>query len=267
VNLTRAIALSASMLLALVSLAAAEVVQRGDVRVTMSGELSPRTLLRHGQTPVAVSVGGRVSSVDGSAAPPQLKSLRIDINRHGRFDGVGLPICRMPQILSASSARALASCGPALVGDGRFTAYIRLPEQPPYPTQGRLLLFNGREGGRPVLFAQIYAPRPFATSFVITFEIKQLGHGTFGTALTAFLPEALGDWGYLTGIEMRLFRRYSFRGERRSFLSASCPAPAGFKSTTFPMARMSFGFAGVAPMEETLVRSCGARRGGARPAP
>lgn len=239
--------------------ASGEVVQRRGVRVTMSGELSPKRLPADRRAPASVIVGGKVSSADGGVLP-QLKAIRIEINRHGRLDSTGLPVCRVSQIRSASSSRALTSCRHALVGQGRFTANILLPEQEPYPTTGRLLLFNGRQAGKSVLFAQIYAPRPFATSFVITFQIGRIARGSFGTVLTADLPAALGDWGYLTGIELRLSRHYTHKGKKRSFLSASCPAPSGFKVAPFPLARLSFGFDGVGPFGATLVRSCGARR-------
>ena len=43
---------------------------------------------------------------------------------------------------------------------------------------------------------------------------------------------------------MNLRRRFSYRGNSRSFLSAGCPAPAGFPSAAFPLASTSFAFAG-----------------------
>lgn len=48
------------------------------------------------------------------------------------------------------------------------------------------------------------------------------------------------------------------RGHRRSFLSASCPAPKGFPGATFPFARASFGF-GKRTLEAKLSRSCRVR--------
>jgi hypothetical protein len=77
--------------------------------------------------------------------------------------------------------------------------------------------------------------------------------------LTASLPEALGNWGYVTGIEMRLSRRYRYRGQRRSYLSASCPAPKGFGSAGFPLIKASFVFDGGNTLSSTLSRSCRAR--------
>jgi DNA-binding beta-propeller fold protein YncE len=232
--------------------------QKGHLRVAIDGRLAPTRLPRTGVAPVAVSLAGEISTTDGSALP-QLKKLRIEFNRGGRLEDRGLPVCPLTQINIASTDRALSACREALVGSGDFRANIVLSGQAPYPTTGRLLLFNGRKGGKPVLYGHIYASKPFATSFVITFEIAHRAHGRFGTVLTASLPEALGNWGYVTAIEMRLFRRYAVDGERRSYLSAGCPAPEGFPGAIFTLARTSFGFADGATLTSALTRSCQVR--------
>lgn len=236
------------------ALAQGELIQRGGVRIDVSGELSPQRLPRQGSAPIAVSVGGQIEAV-GAGVVPTLKALKIDLNRNGRIDSRGLPVCPYDAIQPASSRRALRACRTSLVGRGSFTAEIALAGQEPYPTRGTLLAFNGREGGRPVLYGQIYAPRPFATSFVIVFSIAKV-EGQFGTALTASLPTGLRSWGNLTGIELRLSRRYASGGERRSYVSAGCPAPRGFSEVTFPFARTSFAFEGGPTLTTTLTRTC-----------
>jgi len=253
-----AVALVALPLLAGAVLARAEVVQKGELRVTITGKLAPRLLPRTGAAPIAVFVGGRISTTDDSD-PPQLKGLQIEFNRHGRLDDRGLPVCRPRQIQPASSSRALAACRGSLVGEGSFRANIVLSGQAPYPTRGRLLVFNGRRNGRPVLLGHIYSAKPFASSFIITFAVHHLAHGTFGTALTASLPRALGSWGYVTAISLKLSRRYTYRGTRRSYVSAGCPAPKGFPGGVFPLARASFSFAGGSRLTSTLTRSCSVR--------
>lgn len=55
---------------------------------------------------------------------------------------------------------------------------------------------------------------------------------------------------------MRLDRRYSAGGKRRSYLSAGCPAPKGLTTGPFPLARTSFGFAGGPTLRGTLTRTC-----------
>lgn len=240
-------------------LASAEVVQDGTLRVSVDGKLSPRKLPRTKVAPIAVSVSWKMTTTDKSQ-PPNLKTLRIEINRNGHFDSTGLPVCPFAKIQPASTARALANCRSALVGQGHFTAEIALGSQEPYAAQGRLLVFNGRSHGKPVLFGQIYSAHPFATSFVIIFELKKLARGSYGTALTATLPKALASWGNLTAIDMTLARRYSYGGKRHSFLSARCAAPAGFSLVAFPLARTIFTFAGDVTVRSTLTRSCRARR-------
>ncbi len=244
--------------LALTALARAEIVQRGNLRVSVSAKMSPRALPRTGAAPIAVSVTGRVSTTDQST-PPQLKQLTIEINRHGRLDYRGLARCTVAQIQPASDSRALAACRSSLVGQGRFFGTIALPGSAPYPIEGRLLVFNGEEHGHQVLFGHIYSPHPFATSFVMTFQISNNRHGTYGTTLTADIAKALGARRYLTGIEMTLQRRYSSHGKRLSFLSAGCPAPKGFPGATFPLARTSFAFANGAKLTSTLTSNCKVR--------
>ena len=51
-------------LLALGTLARAEIAQKGNVRVTISGELSPQRLPRTGQAPIAVSVRTRLPTAN-----------------------------------------------------------------------------------------------------------------------------------------------------------------------------------------------------------
>ena len=235
-----------------------EVTQRGSLRLSVNGKLSPKKLPRKGVAPISVSVGWNASTTDGSPLP-KLKKIRIEINRHGRFEQTGLPTCPYNRIQPASSSRALANCREALVGQGSFSADIALKGQEPYATKGRLLVFNGEKGGKPVLFGQIYSPYPFATSFVIVFKVQKLGKGTYGTALSATLPKALASWGNLTGIEMKLSRRYSYNGKPHSYISAGCPAPKGFRSAVFPLARASFGFAGEGELSSTLTSTCQAK--------
>ncbi len=255
---TKTTAALLALLLAGAAAAGAEVSQKGGVRVAVAGKMTPQTLPRSGTAPIAVSVAGSISTV-GAAALPQLRKLTIEINRHGRLDYAGLPTCSLHQIQPATTAKALAACRSSLVGQGTFSANVVLKGQPSYPTKGHLLVFNGREGSHQVLLGQIYTAQPFTNSFVITFKVEPIRHGTYGTALVASLPQSLGSWGYVTGIEMTLSRRFRSGGRSHSYLSAGCPAPGGFSRVSFPLARTSFAFAGGTKLSSTLTRSCRAR--------
>jgi hypothetical protein len=236
----------------------AAIVQQGNLRVSVSTQVKPFKLPRGERAPIAVFVAGRVAAVRGGV-PEQLKRLTVKVNRHGRFQSRGLPVCQIPRVQPATSSRALDNCGSAIVGSGKFWANIVLPDQGAYPTRGRLLLFNGRQGGRPVLLAHIFTANPFYSSFVVVFRMKRLRGGAFGTELSASLPQALGDWGYVDRIKLTLRRTYAFRGRQRSYFSASCPAPRGVRFISYPLARATFSFAGRKQISTIVQKTCGVK--------
>lgn len=257
---------SALVLLALaavlggVGLAGAEVVQSGDLRVTVSTRLTPYRLPRTGTVPVGARIAGHIATVDGGV-PPQLVGLDILVNRHGRIETAGLPSCTLDRIQPGSNARALRECGAALVGSGHFWATVVFAEDQPYHTTGRLLIFAGQSGGRPVVLAHIFTTQPFPTSFVIAFAVKAVHQGPWGTELSASLPQALGDWGYLDRIKLNLGRTYRLPGGgERGYLEAGCPAPAGARTVVFPLARAELQFADGEELGETITRPCGVAR-------
>jgi hypothetical protein len=239
------------------SASASETVQRGGLRVSFDGKLSPHTLPRHGEAPVRVSVSARIRSADGST-PPQLRQIAIAINRFGHFTPRGLPVCALREIQPATTANALAACRGSLVGEGWFSAKLLLARQAPFPSAGKVYAFNGRLHGKPAIFAHVYGTDPVPTSFTLPFTIQPT-RGTFGTVLRASLPAVTGDSGYVTGLSLNLGRNFSHHGRRHTYLSAGCPAPQGLPGAVFPFAKASFGF-GTRTLTSTLLRSC--RAGG-----
>ncbi len=236
-------------------LASGAVIQRGNLRITVLGQVKPFRLPRKEPAPIAVFIAGHLANTEGGT-PPQLQGMTIKVNRHGRIERRGLPVCQLHQIQPATTARAKSICGDALVGSGRFWAEIVFADQGAYRTRGHLLVFNGRKDKRPVLFAHVFTTKPFATSFVLTFAIRHIAHGRYGTLLSASLPESLGEWGYLDRIKLTVRRKYIYRGTQRSFFATACPAPKGFDTAVFPLALVQFSFAGETDLEVPLTKSC-----------
>lgn len=235
--------------------APAEVIQRGSVRVVLDGAIAPKRLPRDGGAPVKVTVGTRISAA-ADAAAPRLRRIEIAINRHGRIDPSGLPLCEVDDIQPATTAKALQACRGALVGHGRFLAQVAVSRQSAFPSEGRIVAFNGTYRGRPAILAHVYGSDPLPTSLTLPFVLGKAS-GIFGTKLTATLPYS--DDGYVTGIELILDRVFTYRGERRGYASASCPAPKGFPGAVFPFAKATYSFVGGPTLSSTLVRSCKAR--------
>jgi hypothetical protein len=241
----------------LTPLTQAVVIQRGGIKVSFEGKLAPQKLPRHGSAPVRVAVGAKIAGAEGKD-PPQLRTISIAINRYGRFDPTGLPICTERDIQPATTQNALKACRDSLVGVGSFEAKVLLSQQSPFPAQGKMYAFNAEIHGKPAILAHVYGTNPVPTSFTFPFLLKP-AKGTYGTVLKADLPQATGDSGYITGLSMNLGRNFSYQGKRHSYLTASCPAPKGFSKAVFPLAHAGFFFAGGRSLGSTLVRSCGVR--------
>jgi hypothetical protein len=251
---TRSLALALALaLLAIAAVAHAETVRKGNLQVAFEGQLTPRTLPRSKEAPVNVTVGAKVSST-GTGPAPQLHEMSIAINRNGKLDPSGLPICQLKDIQPSTTADALAVCRRSLIGEGTFTANVPSSGRAPFPSSGKLYAFNGQVGGHPAILAHVYGVRPAPTSFTLEFLIAH-GKPPFGTSLDVKLP-ATSSGGYITGISLSLGKTFSSHGQRRSYLSASCPAPKGVKVASFPFAKASLSFIGGRKVSQTLNRSC-----------
>jgi len=240
--------------LLLVSLAHAELVERGNLFVRFDGGIAPTALPRQAKAPIAVRVDGTVRVLSGER-PPALRHIAIAINRGGVLDTQGLPTCRRSQLEPSTSQQALEACRPALVGEGRYVGALALPEQNSFPLQGRVLAFNAVVDGQRAILAHVYGGEPVPNSRLIVFHIHK-GQGTFGTIFSAALPRYLNRNGYLKRISLNLRRTYVYRGRKHSYLSAACAAPPGFTSAIFPFSRVSMTFADGRKLASTLIRSC-----------
>ena len=228
------------------ALAHAELVERGNLFVKFQGGIAPTNLPRDTNAPISVNVDGTVRVLSGDR-PPALRFISIAINRGGRIETKGLPVCRRSEIEAGTSASAMAACGDALVGTGRYAAGVDFPEQSTFPLQGRLLAFNTVVDGERAILAHVYGRKPFPNSRIFVF-------------LTAALPKSINRNGYLKRIVLNLRREYVYKGRKHSYLSAACAAPEGLTVGVFPFVKVGMTFADGRKLASTLIRTCTVRR-------
>lgn len=235
----------------------AELSQEGNLLVSFGGGIAPKALPRDNAVPVAVRVEGDIRATEGRPLP-QLHTISVAINRSGRLYDSGLPACRVNAIQPATESEARSTCGRSIVGTGHVTLIVHLPNQEPFPLKASLLAFNGpTRHGQKLILAQVYAKDP-PGAFVLTFTVKHRD-SIFGTVLKTTLPRQARGWAYLTHFDMTLDRQYRYRGKRRSYVSASCAAPAGFPGALFPFAKATYGFDNGKKLTTTVIRSCRVR--------
>lgn len=244
-------------LLAGISSAQAALAQKGNLFIRFDGGISPRALPRHELAPVSVRVEGTIRQIGGDS-PPALRHMEVAINRAGHLETRGLPVCKQSRIRSVTTAEAIAACGSSLVGSGGYTVRTTLPDQSDIVTPGEILLFNSRYRGHTAVLARAFETEPLPIERVFVFRISHSG-GTYGTTVSAEVPAGLSRHGYLHSIYLNLGRTYSYRGVRRSYLSASCAAPSGFNQALFPFAHASMSFDDGRTLSSTISRTCRVR--------
>jgi hypothetical protein len=246
----------AALGMALAGIAQGERSQRGNLIVSLDGQLSPLKLPRERRVPVTVRLDGGLQTADGETLP-RVTRIELGLPAQATLSTRGLATCPQRRLRDATAAEALAACRPALVGRGRLEADVLLPNQQPFAIDAGLLAFNGRAAGRRAVVFHAFAPNP-PTVVVLPFLVRP-GSGRFGTALVADLPEALGPWPHFAHFEVTLSRRYRYRGQDRSYLSASCPIPPRLTAGFFSMARAEFTLADGGQLGTGIARSCRAR--------
>lgn len=252
--------IAAALLIALgaAGVARAEVEQEGSVIVAFDGGIAPQALPRTAAAPVKVTIDSTFRSSEGVDPPPQLRTISIGINRAGKIFDRGLPTCRVRKIQPATIRAAKRICGGAIVGNGNVEVRVHLANQPPFTFKGPMLVFHAkRSGGNRRLLAQVYGRRP-PSAFVLNFKIVEKP-GEFGTVIKTSLPKSARKWAYVSHFDMKLRRIYTYRGERHSFVNASCAAPEGFPGAVYNFAQGNFGFAGGKHVVTSLVRDCTVR--------
>jgi hypothetical protein len=231
--------------------------QEGNLFIRFDGGISPNALPRSARAPISVRLEGTIRQLGGDH-PPGLRRMKVALNRAGQIEAKGLPVCRQDEIRSLSTVEALAACGSSLVGSGGYTVRTTLPNQDESVSPGEILLFNGRDRGHEAILAHAYQTEPVPVSRVFVFRITHRG-GTYGTVIDAEVPPGLSRHGYLKSIYLHLGRTYAYRGKRRSYLSASCAAPAGFSRALFPFVRASMSFDDGRTLSSTISRTCRVR--------
>lgn len=195
----------------------------GNICIADDGGISPDRLPKHGKAPVTARLNGEISTRDGSH-PPALQTLDLEIDKTIGVDAVGLPTCRIGQLQSRDSATAKQACGDAIVGSGFAEVEVAFPEQAPFRSTGPLVLFNGGvKGSTTTLFLHAYVNVPAPTAIVVKATLERVHNGRFGLQIAARVPRIAGGSGSATKFELKVGRKYTYKGREKSFLTAGCP--------------------------------------------
>jgi hypothetical protein len=224
-NALRASACAAGLALIFTGSAIAkrEVVHAGNLFLADNGGISPSKLPRDRQAPISAHIHGEIGTTDGSH-PPAVKTITLDLDKTIQVNAKGLPVCSEGRLEARPTVAAKKACPDSIVGSGEGEVEVAFPEQKPLTARGPIVLFNGGvHGGTTILFIHTYVAIPAPTAVVVRVKISRIHRGRFGLRAVAEIPAIAGGAGSATKFDLTIGRRFTYRGKRESYLTASCP--------------------------------------------
>jgi hypothetical protein len=198
----------------------AAMVETHELRLKLNADFQPLNLPKNRFAPVEFE-GYLDLSRPGGGVPPALTQVVMDFDRDGRLDVSGLPTCAPEQVAEVSVEEARSICKSAIVGTGKLEALVALPSGP-VPTSSALTLFNGpRQEGHPTVIVHARLTVPATQTYAIVVPIEKRP-GEFRYRATLNLPELAGGLGAITHINVKIGRRYTAGGVKRSYVAARC---------------------------------------------
>jgi hypothetical protein len=199
----------------------AALVKVGNLVLTADGSFTPRILPRQTYTPIDFAGHADLKSVDGSV-PPALQQVVLNFDRDGRLSTAGLPICQPSLLEEATPAEARSRCPNAIVGTGHVSALITREAGPPTLASSLITLFNGpRQEGHPTVILHARTTVPATQTFVLTIPIEKRG-GAYRYRATVDVPPIAAGRGSLVHLDVKVGKRYRYRGSERSYTEARC---------------------------------------------
>jgi hypothetical protein len=198
-------------------------VKVGNIELVANGGFTPETLSKTKPTPIAFLAEGKIKTLDGTH-PPAVKEVFVETDKNGAITVKGYPTCKAGELQSRDTKHAIEACPDAIIGEGKATAAIAFPEQGDVLASSKIVVFNGGEsGGVITLYIHAYLTVPVPAAIVTTVKIKKIHHGRYGTLSTASIPKIAGGSGSVVSFNLKIDKKYTYKGKRISVLTAKCP--------------------------------------------
>jgi hypothetical protein len=194
----------------------------GNLIVDFHLDSAPNKLPRHENAPIAFWGSSSFSTRDGTT-PPKLQRMTFEIDKFGKVETRGLPVCTRSELEATTVSRARETCRGAIVGTGTGRGIVEFPEQAPIPARSPLTFFNGPTvGGDPTLIIHAYLSIPAPTTYLVPVRIERIHNGVYGFRIETKIPPIAGGAGSITSFDFRFDRKWRYGGEKLSYIYARC---------------------------------------------
>lgn len=185
--------------------------------------LGPSKLYKKVFTPGTLEVTTQLSTSAASGFPSPTTHVVIDFDKNAKVFSKGVPTCSPELLQNTSTEVALQKCGSAKIGAGTGQAVISAGGKL-LPAPATVTAFNGKPvGGKTVVLLHTYATTPVQTTLVLVGTVTNYNKEGYGPRLDVEVPLIAGGAGALTDFNVKISKKYKYKGEPVSFISAKCP--------------------------------------------
>jgi hypothetical protein len=183
--------------------------------------IAPKKLPKKVLTPATLNVTTLTTSTTAPIPSPAIHAT-IDFDKNAKLYTKGLPTCDSSKVQNKSTEEAERACRPAKIGSGHAVAYLKAGQL--YEVQQTVTAFNGvPKGGKPTVILHTYGTSPVQTSLVLQGPVLNYSKEGYGPRLELEIPLIAGGTGALKEFQVKIDKKWKYKGVKRSFISAKCP--------------------------------------------
>jgi hypothetical protein len=197
---------------------------------SIDSQIRPKKLSKTKFTPGTLEVTTlTTSTTDPNGVPVPAVHATLDFDRNAKLYTKGLPTCDAGKLQSQSTEVAERVCGRAKIGTGHATAYLKAGRV--YEVPQTVTAFNGvPKGGKPTILLHTYGTTPLQVSLVLEGTVSNINKEGYGPRLDLDVPLIAGGTGALKEFNVKIDKKWRFKGEKRSFISAKCTGSKKLKA-------------------------------------
>jgi hypothetical protein len=186
-------------------------------------KMSPKALSKTKPTPVTLDVTTKTSTTTAANGVP-VPAIRavVDFPKGTSIFTKGIPTCDPSKLQNASTELALEACASAKIGSGTGVVLLVVGEKV-FTEPAVVTAFNGvPQGGKPVVLLHTFGSAPVQTTQVLTGAVSSYNKEGYGPRLDVTVPLFANGAGALTDFHVTINKKYRYKGQLRSFASATC---------------------------------------------
>lgn len=186
-------------------------------------KIGPKKLSKSTYSPATLEVTTKVSTNQPSGVPSPAVRVVVDFDKNAKLYTKGIPTCNTSQLQNVSTEIAEQNCGKAKIGSGKASALLPVGSKV-FPVAQTVTAFNGvPKGGKPTVLLHTYGTTPVQTTLVLNGVVLNYNKEGYGPRLDVEVPLIAGGAGALLEFNVKIDKKYKYKGKQRSFISAKCP--------------------------------------------